>query len=120
MNNENLMKHCNHLQITLSESSSNDIEAIDLRTELILFRGLVEENMTLLYTLKSTKKASSSFPNIVISLRKILMIPVTSSYAERPFSKLKLIKTYLRNSMTKIRLSSLAKLSIKTHIERGI
>lgn len=75
------MKHCKDLQHILSYGDSKDIEAIDLFTELILFRSLVEENMTALQALEVTKKARSCFPNISIALRIILTIPVTSASA---------------------------------------
>ena len=42
-----------------------------------------------------------------------LALPVTVATAERSFSKLKLIKTYLRNIMQDDRLSGLAVLSIE-------
>ena len=42
-----------------------------------------------------------------------LTLPVTVATAERSFSKLKLIKTYLRNTMQDGRLSGLAVLSIE-------
>ncbi|KAK7170655.1 hypothetical protein R3I94_000757 [Phoxinus phoxinus] len=42
-----------------------------------------------------------------------LTIPVTVASAERSFSKLKLIKSYLRSSMGQSRLSGLAILSIE-------
>lgn len=115
-NDEDLMKNCKDLQHVLSCGDSKDIEAVDLYTELILFRSLVEENMTALQALEMTKKARSSFPNISIALRIILTIPVTSASAERSFSKLKLIKTYLRNTMTQLRLSGLAMLSIENEM----
>lgn len=100
INDEHLMKHCKDLQNILSHGDSKDIEAVDLYTEITFFRGLVEENMTALQALGIIKKAPSSFPNMSIALRIILTIPITSASAERSFSKLKLIKTYLRNSMT--------------------
>lgn len=46
----------------------------------------------------------------------ILMIPITSVSAEGSFSKLKLIKTYLKSSMLQGRLSSLAMLSIENQL----
>jgi hypothetical protein len=116
INDEDLMKHCKDIQHILSCGDSKDIEAVDLYTELILFRSLVEENMTALQALEVTKKARSCFPNISIALRIILTIPVTSASAERSFSKLKLIKTYLRNTMTQNKLSGLAMLSIENEM----
>lgn len=46
----------------------------------------------------------------------ILTIPSTSVSVERNFSCLKRIKTYLRNSMTEERLSSLTTISIEKEL----
>lgn len=46
----------------------------------------------------------------------MLTIPITSASAERSFSKLKLIKSYLRNFMSQQRLTGLATLSIEKDI----
>jgi len=43
----------------------------------------------------------------------MLTIPITSASAERSFSKLKLIKMYLRSTMSQERLSGLAILDIE-------
>ena len=53
------------------------------------------------------------FPNACISFRILLTIPVTIASAERSFLKLKLIKSYLKSTMSQERLSGLAILSIK-------
>jgi hypothetical protein len=47
---------------------------------------------------------------------KNLTIPVTVASAEKTFSKLKLIKSYLRSTMSQERLSGLAILSIEKNI----
>jgi hypothetical protein len=46
----------------------------------------------------------------------LLTIPVTVASGERSFSKLKLIKTYLRSTMAQDRLVGLAMLSIENDI----
>lgn len=53
-------------------------------------------------------------------LKLILTIPMTSAEAERCFSTLKRIKTFLRNSMTQERLSALAMLSIEKNLVMDI
>ena len=45
--------------------------------------------------------------------RILLTIPVTIAFAERRFSKLKLIKSYLRSTMSQKKFSRLAILSIE-------
>ena len=55
-------------------------------------------------------------PNITIALRIMLTMPVTVASAERSFSKLKLIKNYLRSTMSQERLTNLATISIEEAI----
>ena len=59
-----------------------------------------------------------SFPDIYTSLLLFLTLPVSVAKAERSFSKLKLIKTYLRNSIAQERLSGLAVISIENQEAR--
>jgi len=61
-----------------------------------------------------------SYPNIGIALRLALTLPVTSASCERSFSKLKLIKNYLRSQIGQERLSNLAILSIEYDIAKTI
>ena len=53
-------------------------------------------------------------PELAKAMKILAVIPATSCSAERSFSSLRRLKTYLRNSMGQERLSSLALL----HIER--
>jgi hypothetical protein len=57
-----------------------------------------------------------SFPNTAIAYRILLTVPVTVASAERSFSKLKLIKNYLRSTMSQDRFCGLAFLSIEKDI----
>ena len=56
------------------------------------------------------------FPNIFKLLQIGLIIPMTSNSAERSFSQLLIIKTYLRSTMTQERLSNLAMIRINRDI----
>ena len=58
-------------------------------------------------------KLVSSFPEFQKRLTLFATISVTVTSAERSFSKLKLIKTYLYSKMEKSRLTNLAILSIE-------
>lgn len=57
-----------------------------------------------------------SYPNIEIVFRIFLTMPVTAATCERSFSKLKLIKNYLRSTMGQERLSNLSILSIENEV----
>ena len=61
----------------------------------------------------SNQKLNKVFPNIDIALRILLTLPISVACGERSFSKLKLIKNYLRSTMTQDRLVGLATISIE-------
>ncbi len=56
--------------------------------------------------------SSLQFPNLSVLLRLALTLPVSSCECERSFSQLKIIKTYLRSTMTGSRLIGLALMKI--------
>lgn len=60
------------------------------------------------------------YPNDYIVIRLLLTIPVSTASAERIFSKLKLIKTHLRNTKGQETLSALAVLSVVADIPSKI
>ena len=83
-----------------------DIEGIKMRKEgpLELLQFIQKYNL------------GNSVPNIIIMLRIFLTIAVSVATCERSFSKLKLIKNYLRSSMRTLRLRNLAILSIEEQL----
>ena len=58
--------------------------------------------------------AASAFPNVLTTLFIFLTLPVTTAAAKRSFSKLKLIKNYLRSQISQERLDGPAVLSIES------
>ena len=60
-----------------------------------------------LYKANHETKLKTTFPNITIAFRIFLTMMVTNCTGERSFSKLKRIKSDLRNSLTQQRLNSL-------------
>uniref|UniRef100_I1QZT7 HAT C-terminal dimerisation domain-containing protein n=1 Tax=Oryza glaberrima TaxID=4538 RepID=I1QZT7_ORYGL len=56
------------------------------------------------------------YPNLSIAYRILFTVPVTVASAERSFSKLKLLKNYLRTTMTQERLNGLATLCIEKRL----
>ncbi|CAL5196293.1 unnamed protein product [Lathyrus oleraceus] len=61
-------------------------------------------------------KGLDCFPNTVIAYRILLTILVTVASAERSFSKLKLLKTYLQFTISQERLNGLALIAIENDI----
>ena len=53
------------------------------------------------------------FPDVLSACVIFITIPITVAKAEHSFSKLKIIKNYLRNSMSQNRLSNIAVLNIE-------
>ena len=53
------------------------------------------------------------YPNIFVAYQILFTIPITVASAERSFSKLKLLKNYLRSTMSQESLNGLATLCIE-------
>ena len=56
------------------------------------------------------------YPNVSVAHRILLTVSVTVASAERSFSKLKLLKNYLRSTMSQERLNGLAMCTIEKDI----
>ena len=78
------------------------------------FLGEIETSKTFLDLLKLiiSSKIMPSVPELDTACVLFATIPVTVASAEHSFSKLKLIKTYLRSSISQERLDGLALLAI--------
>lgn len=71
-------------------------------------------------TSTSWQLVNQAYPNVFTILQLLATIPVTSSSCERSISKLRLIKTYLRNTMTDYRMNGLALMYAHKEIELNI
>jgi len=61
-------------------------------------------------------KATNYYPNVSIAYRILLTMSVTEATVERRFSKLKLLKNYMRSKMSQERSNGLAILCIKKDV----
>ena len=66
------------------------------------------------------KNVQSGFQNVDIAYRIYLSIPITNCEGERSFSRLKLIKTPHRSTMTQERLNSLSVLAVESDVAREL
>jgi len=129
MPKEILKKHAADLELALTDTKIvsegdnqtmkklSDLEGYMLAEEMELLKPIISSSyfgkpLELLRFI-SEKDRSSVFPNYSIALRIFLTIPVTVASGERSFSKLKIIKNYLRSAMSQDRLNELAILSIE-------
>ena len=67
-----------------------------------------------------TQNLVDLFPNVFISLRIFMTLPISAADAERSFSNQKRTKNYLRSTMGQQRLNGLAMLSINSDIARTL
>ncbi|XP_042387684.1 uncharacterized protein LOC121979757 [Zingiber officinale] len=90
-----------------NDGFATNVELDDLFTELkILQLTLPNEIMSAVDILNFVKNIDC-YPNVAIAYRILLTMPVTVGSAERSFSKLKLLKTYMRSTMSQERLNGL-------------
>ena len=112
---------------SLAATYSSDI-SVDFKTQLLSFRALFKDDIRTISTVAAltdfliVKNYSllATFHDLYTAFLLFLTLPVTVASAERSFSKLKLIKTYLRNTMQQDRLSGLTILSIENAVARQL
>ena len=99
----------------LVEFYANDVDDFDrVKSETILWnRYLTDTNKQYNSVIQILNECNPDlFPNIYKLLQILITLPITSCEAERSFSTLKRIKSYLRNSTSERRLNGLAALNI--------
>ncbi|XP_047139200.1 uncharacterized protein LOC124815076 [Hydra vulgaris] len=119
MSKEDLRKHSADLEIALTDITK-DIEGFMLSKEMEAIKPKLPVQPKELFKYLACNGRSTAFPNLFIALKIQMTIPVTVASGERSFSKLKLIKTYLRSVINQERLNNLALISIESPISREI
>ncbi len=111
---EELTEQCNALGTTLHFEAHSDLDSRELVQEIKNFPHLPSKTMSLLelITFMHDKDLLEIYPNFWTALGIAFTLPVTVAQAERSFSKLKLIKSYLRSTMSQEWLTGLAIISI--------
>lgn len=118
MDKDDLMKNCMDVQILLEVGDTKDVDGRELFDELVILCEIIEEDTSPLKVLEKifSYSADDIYCNVSIVLRILLTMPVTTASAERSFSKLKLIKNYLRSTLSQEKITNLAIISIEKKI----
>ncbi|XP_028959292.2 uncharacterized protein [Malus domestica] len=124
LDDQQLKENCMNLEAHLKHGNTMDVYGADLCSELQVLHMMLSEEAFLSNNpwtsmeIANFVKETDMCPNVLIAYRVLLIVPVTVASAERTFSKLKLLKSYLRTTMTQDRLNGLAILCIeKNEIE---
>ena len=110
LSDNELEECCTKFAETFSLNGSSDVEVYDLISELKIMRFTLSDDVMSAMNIFRHVREVDCYPNISIAYCILFTVPVTIASAERSFSKLKLLKNYLR---TQERLNGLATLCIK-------
>lgn len=113
-----IREQCRNLQSVLTADDKSDINGEELLREIIILAPMLSKDSCPETTLSylTTNGIIDIFPNVFVALRILLTLPISVASGERSFSKLKIIKNYLRSTICQDRLSGLATLAIENQI----
>nr|XP_054594826.1 zinc finger MYM-type protein 1-like isoform X2 [Nothobranchius furzeri]XP_054594921.1 zinc finger MYM-type protein 1-like isoform X2 [Nothobranchius furzeri]XP_054595126.1 zinc finger MYM-type protein 1-like isoform X2 [Nothobranchius furzeri] len=120
LSDEELAEKCDALGTILEFNGKSDLDRKELVKEMKNFPSLPPQDMLGLLTFLHKNHLTEIYPNLWTGLRIALTVPMTVAEAERSFSKLKLIKNYLRSTMSQERLSGLSIISINFQVGEEI
>uniref|UniRef100_A0A0A8Y3Q0 HAT C-terminal dimerisation domain-containing protein n=1 Tax=Arundo donax TaxID=35708 RepID=A0A0A8Y3Q0_ARUDO len=101
---------------TFSSDDSCDVYLNDLICELKVLQLTLPDRQMSAMEIFDIVREVDSYPNMSIAYRILFTMPVTVASAERSFSKLKLLKNYLRSITSQERLNGLATLCVEKRL----
>ncbi|XP_022023478.1 zinc finger MYM-type protein 1-like [Helianthus annuus] len=111
LDEQDLKARCYRLQDALKYKEESDVDAKELYLELKLIRTFLPSHIVSPIDALNDIMRLGHCPNAINAYHVLLTLSVTVASAERSFSKLKLLKSYLRSSMSQERLNGLAMIS---------
>ncbi|XP_066382300.1 uncharacterized protein [Miscanthus floridulus] len=113
MDGADLKDHCIKFVKTFSLDGSSNVDINDMISELAVMQSTLPDKPMPVMEIFEFVTEVDCYPNISIAYRILFPMPMTVASAERTFSKLKLLKNYLRSIMSQERLNGLATLCIE-------
>ncbi|XP_062182263.1 uncharacterized protein LOC133886585 [Phragmites australis] len=116
LDDTDLRKHCTTFVEAFSHDNSSDVELNDFFSELKVLQVILPDVLMSAPEILQFVIAADCYPNVSVAYRILLTVPVTVASAEKSFSKLKLLKNYLRSTMSQERLNGLAMCCIEKNV----
>ena len=104
----------------------NDFDSVKLEVELTIFYHQIKNEVLSTNDIRgiceifSTNNYGSLYPEVHKLLKLYLVVPVASAGAERSFSTLRRVKSWMRSTMAEDRLSSLALMCIEKEVTKHL
>jgi hypothetical protein len=116
LDDNDLRKHCTAFVEVFSDDKSSDVDLDDFFSKLKVLQVTLPDDFMSAPEILQFVTTLDCYPNVSVAYRILLTVPVKVASAERSFSKLKLLKNYLRSTMLQERLNGLAMCSIENTI----
>ncbi|KAF2943933.1 hypothetical protein DAI22_02g102200 [Oryza sativa Japonica Group] len=120
LDDTDLWQCCTNFVETFSHNNSSDVELNDFFSELKVLQATLPDALKSAPEILEFITAADCYPNVLVAYRILLTVPVTVASTERSFSKLKLLKNYLRSTMSQERLNGLAMCCIEKNVLENI
>ena len=116
LDDNDLRRCCTNFAKTFSHDNSTDVDLDDFVSELKVLQMTLPNTLMPADQIFEFVRAADCYPNVSIAYRILLTVPVIVASAERSFSKLNLLKNYLRSTMSQDRLNGLAMCCIEKNM----
>ncbi|XP_023766690.1 uncharacterized protein LOC111915250 [Lactuca sativa] len=113
MNTIELKSCCKNLEKRLQNGHISDINVDDLFNKMELLQKHLPAEHNTANGILNFLKMMNTYPISCLAYRILLTVPITVASSEKSFSKLYLLKFYLRSTMSQERLNVLALISIE-------
>jgi hypothetical protein len=113
LNDSELQESCTKFANTFSHDGSSNVAVHDLISELKILKCTLPNGALSAMEIFEHIRDVDCYPNAFIAYHILFTVSITVASAERSFSKLKLLKNYLRSPMSQEKLNGLATLCIE-------